>query len=636
MLSLMRERAQSWIIKVLFGIIIIVFVGFYGFSGNQDTIKEPVVTVGEKKIDMKAFQTAYKNMLQFYSNIYKDQLSDEMIERLGLKQQVLDQLINKEVLLLEAKRLNIRASKEDIRKEIVKTQAFQENGVFSQRAYEKVLSYYAISAKDFEKQQEENLVVNVLEKMVTGSVKVSEKEIKDAFAWEGETVKIEYIKFSPGKIKKEIPVSEEEIKKYYEKNKENFTVPEKVKVKYLVFDPEIFEKKIEIAEQKISEYYQLDPYQFAQEEQVNARHILLKVKEKAKPEEVEKVKQKAETLLKKIKTGADFEKLARKHSEDTVSAEKGGDLGYFSRGAMVKQFEETAFSLKPGELGPVVKTQFGFHIIKVEGLKEAGVKPLDLVKSEIEKELKKEKARELVLKEAKRAFNRLFKSKDLDAYAKQNDFNLQVSGYFAYGQSSEDKPEKEAFSEAAFALSKEDLAPVFAIGQKYYLVKMEDRQEQHIPAVEKIKGVVELKVRDQKRMAETGVWAAALLSQLKEENKNWKDLEKEGELKIEKTELKRMGDYVPGVGVEKELKKEIFGLSKEKPYVSAAYKAENGFYLIKLTEKGIPETFSFEKEKSNVVNRLLQKKKADGFNRYIEKLKEKVEIKVDNTLFPST
>ena len=104
MLSLMRDKAQSWIIKILFGIIIIVFVGFYGFSGNEDTVKEPVVTVGEKKISMKEFQEAYKNMLQFYTNIYKNQISDEMIEQLGLKQQVLDQLISKEVLLLQAKK----------------------------------------------------------------------------------------------------------------------------------------------------------------------------------------------------------------------------------------------------------------------------------------------------------------------------------------------------------------------------------------------------------------------------------------------------------------------------------------------------------------------------------------------------
>jgi len=224
-----------------------------------------------------------------------------------------------------------------------------------------------------------------------------------------------------------------------------------------------------------------------------------------KPEKEEKIRKRAEKLLEEINGGADFEKLAKQYSEDTVSAEKGGDLGYFSRGTMVKPFEKMAFSLKPGELSPVVKTPFGFHIIKIEDVKEAGVKPLEQVKSEIEKELKKEKARRLVLKEAKRAFNRLFKSKDLTTYAKKNDFNLQESGYFAYGQSSEDTPEKQTFSETAFALSKEDLAPVFAIGQKFYLVKMEDRQEQHIPQIEKIKDRVEMKVRDKKRMAETGV-----------------------------------------------------------------------------------------------------------------------------------
>jgi len=635
MLSLMRERAQSWIIKVLFAVIIIVFVGFYGFSGNEETIKEPVVTVGEKKVSLKEFQEAYKNMLQFYTNIYKKQLSEEMIERLGLKQQVLDQLINKEVLVQQAKGLNICVSKEDVRKEIVKTQAFQENGVFSQRAYEKVLSYYEISAKDFEKQQEESLIVDALEKMVTGSVKVSKKEIEDAFSLEGETAKIEYIYFSPEEVKKEMIVSEEEVKDYYEKNKEDFTIPEKIQVKFLVFDPVIFEKKVNISEQDIADYYQLDPYQFSEEGKVRARHILLKVKEKAAPEIEEKIKNKAEKILEEIESGADFGSLAKKYSEDTVSAEKNGDLGYFSRGTMVKSFEKTAFSLKPGEVGPLVKTQFGFHIIKVEDVKKAGIKPVEQVKDEIIKELKKEKARQLVLKEAKRAFNRLFKSKDLEEYAKNNKFDLRESGYFAYGQSSEDLPDKQVFSETAFALSDGDLAPIFAIGQKYYLVKLEDRQEKHIPELEKIKITVNKKVREIKTLEETKTWAEEVLVQLNEKKTSWKVLEKEAGLKLEKTELKRQGDYVPGIGVDKELKNEIFSLSKETPYISAAYKTEKGSYLIRLTEKGIPETFSMKKEKSNVINRLLQKKKADVFKRYIEKLKEKIEIIIGNTPFLS-
>jgi peptidyl-prolyl cis-trans isomerase D len=631
----MREKAQSWIIKLLFGIIIIVFVGFYGFSRNRETIKEPVVTVGEKKISMKEFQEAYKNMLQFYTNIYKNQLSDEMIERLSLKQQVLDQLINKELLLLQAKKLNIRVSKEEVRKEIVKTQAFQENGVFSQRAYERALGYYALSAKDFEKQQEEGLIVSVLEKMVTGSVKVSKKEIEDAFALEGETAKIEYVHFPPEKIKEEISVSEEESQDYYEKNKEDFTVPEKIKVKFLVFDPVAFEKKAEISEQEIADYYKLDPDQFSEEEKVRARHILFKVKEKTDPEAEEKIKKLAEKILEEINLGADFGSLAKKYSEDTVSAEKDGDLGFFPRGTMVDAFEKTAFSLKPGEVGPLVKTQFGFHIIKVEEIKKAGIKPIEEVRDEIIKELKKEKAKKLVLKEAKRAFNRLFKSKDLDGYAKKNNFVLRESGYFAYGQSSEDQPDKKDFSEAAFALSTGELAPVFVIGQKYYLVKLEDRQEQNIPELEKIKRAVEKKVREIKALEETKVWATAALVKLNEKKVNWKDVGKEAELKLEKTELKRIGDYVPGIGVDKELKNEIFSLNKDKPYISDAYKTERGSYLIKLIEKGIPEAFSKEKEKSNVTNRLLQKKKADAFSQYIERLKEKTEIKIDNTLFPS-
>jgi len=302
---------------------------------------------------------------------------------------------------------------------------------------------------------------------------------------------------------------------------------------------------------------------------------------------------------------------------------------------MVKSFEKTAFSLKPGEVGSLVKTQFGFHIIKVEDVKKAGIKPIEQVKGEIIKELKKEKARELVLKEAKRAFNRLFKSKDLEAYAKMNNFTLRETGYFAYGQSSEDLPDKQVFSETAFSLEAGDLAPIFAVGQKYYLVKLEDRQEKHIPELEKIKFAVDKKVREIKKLEETKIWAAEVLTQLNENKISWKAVGKKVGLKLEKTELKRQGDYVPGIGVDKVLKNEIFSLSKKAPYISSAYKTEKGSFLIKLTEKGIPKTFSMEKEKSNVINRLLQKKKADAFNRYIEKQKEKVEIIIGNTSFLS-
>jgi len=635
MLSIMREKAQSWIIKVLFAIIIIVFVGFYGFSGRHDKVKAPLAMVGDKKITFQDFQSAYKNMLQFYTNIYKNSLSDELIEKLGIKQQVLEQLINKEVLLLEAEKRNLQVSKNAVRKQILKNPAFQENGVFSQRAYEKVLSYYAISAKDFEKQQEQSILVNTLEKMITGAVTISEKEIADAFILEGETAQIEYVLFTPEAIKADIAVSPAEQKTYYDQNKEAFMVPEKVRVSYLVFDPAVFEKKAEVSEQEIEAYYRMDPYQFTEEAQVRARHILLKVAEKADAGKKEKVREKAQEILDKINSGADFEALAEKFSEDTESAQKGGDLGFFAKGAMVRPFEKVAFSLNPGEISGLVETKFGFHIIKTEEIRPAGVKPLAQVAAAIKKELKKEKAREQVRKEAKRAFNRLFKSRDLETYAAQNDLQMHKSGYFAYGRSAEDTVDKKTFSEAVFALSAGELAPVFAIGQKYYLAKLEDRQEQHIPPFETVSAEIEKIVRNKKKMAETETRANRILSQLRQNRKQWKDLTAEPGLKIEKTELKRQGDYIPGIGVDQALKRDIFALNEQVPYISKAYRTEKGAYLIRLQNRGVPDTFSLEKEKATITQKLLQKKKAELFSRYVEKLKEKVEIKVDPTLFPS-
>ncbi len=635
MLSAMRKNAQSWIIKFLFGIIVIVFVFFYGFSDVSKQGKETVIaSVGERKITMTEYRDAYRNMMQFYRSIYKNQLSDEMIQNMGLKQKVLNDIIDREILLQEAQRREITVSQEQIQAAILTTPSFLENGRFNKKLYERVLGYYGITAMDFEKDKERELTLKSLEDLIKMPVKVSEREIRDAYNLQNEEVKIAYALIDPQAIQEAVAVSAEELSSAYEENKETFRVPEKVKVASLVFDPQDFGKKMEISAEEINDYYEADDEQFFEPHQVKARHILLKVDKDAAADEDAKIKKQAETILAQLKKGKDFAELAKKHSEDTQSAEKGGDLGYFPKGQMVKPFEDQAFAMAAGDLSEPVKSPFGYHIINVLDVKQASTRPLEEVKDTIVKELQQEKAREAVRLEAKRAFNRLFKSKALKEYADKNGFKVKESDFFTFGKSAEDLPGKETFSKEAFALSKGELAPAFSIGEKFYLVKLLARQESRIPAVEEISETLTDGVETEKKKQLARKKAEVLLDELLSGKKTWKDLEAQKYLKTAEVEFKRPGNYITGIGQSADIKAAAFGLEKAGQLGPQAYSTDRGSILFKLTEKTIPDDDAFAKEKESIQMTTLQKKQGEAFDVFLQGLKKETETWVNPKAIP--
>ncbi|MHA1575157.1 MAG: SurA N-terminal domain-containing protein [Alphaproteobacteria bacterium] len=627
----MRKNAGSWIVKILFSIIVIVFVFFYGFSdvGNKD--QEVIASVGNKKIYVAEYRTAYKNMLQLYQNIYKNQFNDNMIEEMGLKQKVLENLIDRELLLQETERQRIKITSEDIRKEIRSSPTFQQEGVFSQGLYKKALGYYGISASDYEKDKKKELALKTLENMIKNSVIVSDREVRDVVKMKKQKVTVEYVTFNPDEIKEKPEISQEQKKEYYEKHKENFRVPEKVQVKYIVFDPRAFKDKVEVSEKELREYYELDEGQFFKPKQVRARHILLKFKKRSSEEE-EELKKKAITLLEQLNKGADFEKLAKKHSEDTASADKGGDLGFFKQGDMVKPFEKIAFNLKIGETSDLVKTEYGFHIIRVEDIMQPGTIPFKEAKKKIEKEIRAEKAVELVRREAKRAFNRLFKSRDLEQYAEKKGFDLLETDYFVFGKSPEDRENKKVFSEEAFLLSPGEIAPAFTIGRKYFIIKLIDKKESDIAPFEQVSDEIVIKLAKEKKIQWAKDKAEKVLSELREGKEKWIALEKKYGLKIEETEFTRSGDYIPGIGKINGLKSAVFSLDKAPSYATTFFQTSKGVFLVKLVEKEVVSDDVFETESEKTAEEIIQNKKNECFDRFLQKLKTKTEIKVNTNM----
>ena len=632
----MRKNAKSWIVKILFVIIILVFVFFYGYSDMRKGKETALASVGSKKITVGEYQEAYKNMLQFYRNIYQGKLSEDMIRQMGLKQKALENLIERELMLQEAGRMKLAATTDEVRANIMKTPAFQENGSFSQQNYERTLSYYKLSTAEYEKNQEKELVIKKLEDLVKSGAQDSAQELRNLFLLENEKAAIEFLVFTPEIIRETPAITPAEIEKYYKKYAEQFRQPAMVKAQYILFTPENYESKVTISPAELKEAYQMDSERFSEPKKVKARHILLKVGKTDSPEKVAAVKKRADELLQKIKKGEDFAKLAQKVSEDPGSAEKGGDLGYFKKGDMVKPFEEAAFALKPGEVGGPVKSSFGFHIIKVDDVKEAYTKTFDEVKGTLEKELKLEAAKKLARDEAHRAYNRLFKSKDLAGFAKQNGPKLETTDYFTSGTGPEDAAQKNAFSDSAFSAGAGELAPIFALGQKYVLLKVEGKKPSRVPPVAEVTAAIKKILVQEKKTELAKVQAEKVLANLKSGKTDWAATAKEYQQEIKATkEFGRRGEFIPEIGASQAVKEAAFSLSEKKPYPDKVFNTDKGILIIRFKSLTVPGDEEFGKQKDRLQKQMAQMKKEELFNHFLESLKAKAEIKVDKKLLAS-
>jgi peptidyl-prolyl cis-trans isomerase D len=468
--------------------------------------------------------------------------------------------------------------------------------------------------------------------MIKSAVKVSEAELRNQFQLEHEKLSIEYLLFNPETIKEPFPVSDQELDDYYKKNAEEFRVAEMAKAKYILFTAQTYESKAIVSQEDLLEYYQMDTERFSEPKKVKARHILLKLDKKAPPEKEQEVKKRAEEILQKAQKGEDFAKLAEKYSEDAGSAKKGGDLGYFKSGDMVKPFEEAAFALKPGQLSGLVTSTYGFHIINVEDVKEAYTKSFDEVKPVLEKELKEEEAKKIAREEANRSFNRLFKSKDLEEYAKANGLTLQETDFFAFGKGPEDIVEKNAFSEAAFSVAPGELAPVFTLGQKFVLLKLVEKKASQIAPLAEVKEIIRTTIEKEKKQKAAHERAEKLLASLKSGSVDWTAAAKEQKIDIKTIEFNRRGDFIPEFGKAPQLKDAAFSLSEKKPYADTAFQTDKGSVVVKFKQKQLPGDEEFSKQKDRLEKQVLQTKRDEIFNQYLESLKAKTEIKVDQKL----
>ncbi len=642
MLNLIRQHADSWLVKTILWMIIFAFLGtiFYswGMGGSSGSRGGVVATVEGVDIQYAEYDQTFNNMVNFYREQFKSQFSEDLIQRLDLKTQALDALIQRKLLLLESDNLNIEVSDEEVIDHIQDFPAFQKDKVFNKSFYTNYLRFNRLSAQDFEESQREALMIQKLEKMITGNTLVSKSEVLDAYNKEEESAKLDYIAIAEDQFKNPQPVTDENLKKFFEKNKTQFEVPDQIKVEYVKVSPKDFESGIEPSEEDIQDFYETKVADFRVKKQYTASHILFqlepsKIDEKASPEEIQKAtdeaaKKEADEALKKINDGGDFAKLAEQLSDDPSSAKKGGSLGDFVQGTMVAEFEEALDKLKIGEISKPVKSPFGYHVIRLDGKQEARVKPLSEVKDTVIAKVKETKARQKARRIVKRIYKATGKGSDFPQAAAEQKVEVKTSDFFSRrNHNIPDVGPTPEFFNTAFILADGQISEPINTFEASFLVKVKERKAATIPELDSIRE----KVQEAAKKQEDKDFTEKKFKELKAKLISGNDLDKiakEVKLDIRHTPFFSRVDSIPGIGDFQNIKDAVFPLEKGQVTSASAFRKH---YLLRLQEKKLAGTPSAEQIET-ITARLKRQKSTTAFNDWIKNLREKSNIMIDKTL----
>jgi peptidyl-prolyl cis-trans isomerase D len=362
MLDIMRRKKRLKVILwvVIFGLAVGMLLFFVpGVDmGNVATDSSAAVVDGES-ISIRDFVTSYRRIVDRYTDGGRNNIDPETLKAMGVPNQVLNSLIAQKVVQIVAERFGVEVSPEELRKAVESQPSFQNEGKFiGVELYKALLAANNYSVVDFERDLYLTELTRKLHRIVTDSLEVTDSALRDEFSRTTQKTKIDFVVLEKDSFIKKIKPTESELRTYFEENNEKYQIMEKRRAQYLLVPTSEILPTIRVTEQEILDEWENMPHG----ETVEASHILFRVDDPNKDSEV---RAKAEKVLKRVKSGEDFAALAREYSEDPGSASQGGYLGPFQRGQMVAEFEQAAFTLEPGTISELVKTTYGYHIIKV-------------------------------------------------------------------------------------------------------------------------------------------------------------------------------------------------------------------------------------------------------------------------------
>jgi len=480
MLQFMRKHAKNWLMKILLLVIIIVFIFYFGSLGGREKASD-VAKVAGKAISYVEFRKEYENLIDLYRRQYGENVSEETLKKLNLKQKALDNLINQAIVLQKAKDLKIEVSPEEVQASIASYPAFQRNGAFDRRLYQQALRSIKMTPEDFEEAQRNGILTLKLEGLIRESAKVSERETRDFYRVQNEKTNLAFIKVACQNFRSRVRASETDLEKFLAEQGESFRVPERMQVKYIVFRGDDFARSTKVSDEDVRNYYGLYGDSYRRKDgkipplaDVRDR-ITAAIRQGKAMDEAQAQAKKARNA---IYQDENFDGHARKN-QLTVHL---SDL--FARNhppkdlVVIKDLDEHLGTLKAGQMSPVLPTPKGFFLIQLVSRKTSHIPGLAEVRSEVEKRYAEGEAKRLCRKEAEDILAALKKGADPARTAREKGLRLDETGFFGQGTKIPKIGESRDIARAVFQLSERNPYPdqVFSMDGNDVIIRLKGRK----------------------------------------------------------------------------------------------------------------------------------------------------------------
>ena len=434
MFDLVHENKKF--IQIVLALIVLPFALWGVSSYKSSDGGAALATVDGEKIHQQEFDNALRQQQARMREIMGSRFDPAMLDKPGVKQSLLENLVEQHLLALRARAAGLAVSDEQLAQVIAGIGAFQKDGKFDKQRYETLLRSQNMSPAIFESRVQQELILRQLTDAYTSNGYASDSVADNLIRINEQTRVVSTSLIAADSFLKQAAVDDAAAKAYYENNAAEFRVPEQARVEYVVLSADALLPQMAVSDAEIRKYYGDHQQEFGTQEQRHAAHILIPVAMQASEADKEAARAKAEKILQQVKQSpGKFADFARQYSQDPGSAKNGGDLGMFGRGMMVKPFDDAVFQLKPGEISGLVQSDFGFHIIKLLGVNPAKIQPLDKVKDEIAQRLKLQKADDKFAELADKFSNVVYEQSDtLKPAAELVKGPLQQSAWLNKGQ----------------------------------------------------------------------------------------------------------------------------------------------------------------------------------------------------------
>ena len=643
MLKTMRNSFHhlKWTLFLVIAVFILGFVFWSGSSSDPNKGGQIVARVGNERITAVEFDRQYRAYEERYRQMYQGNFSPELERALDLPRNVLDAMIERMLRLEAANRLDLHVSDQELAQRIVALPFFQDNGQFiGHYKYEKMLRSNGILPERFEEEMREDMLLEKYTSLVKASVVVPDSEIAREYSVRNDKATIEYILVPAARLESNAQPADADLQAYLEKHKDRYRAPVQRKIKYLLVDRARIRSKIQPTDAEVRAAYDQRKDTLTAPEQVNASHILIAVKPDETPEADAAARAKAEALAARAKApGADFAKLANDNTDDPSGKTTGGKLPPFSHGQMVPEFEAAAFSMAPGEIRGPIKTQFGYHIIKVESKTPARTRTLEEARPSIVADLTEKQASaevDRLSKELAEKLKGMRSASDDDLRKLQTDTNTvtyNTTEWTARGDSIPGIGANQKFADEAWgtAIGKVSATPV-TTGRGVVFVRPSEERAAGVPPFSEIRPKLEADWKAERREKDaiaqlepaakelaSGTTLAALASRYGAEVKTT-------------TEFGPAGP-VPELGAAPELAAAVFRTPSGQAGVPVA--VPTGFVLFRVLTRTPANPTAFEAQKEQL-RESIRTREADRLTRsYLQELRSTRTVEVNEALLSS-